>query len=174
MNINTVLYNARGLRIGHSEADKSHRLVVDKLQEACDVLCVQETFLSKQDLEGLNSLLKDFYGAGESSTDLSTRIVHSGIPGGVALLWHTKYDQLINVVRLDVDWAIGIQFKCGDKNFTILNIYTPYECSQNKDEYLDRLACVMAFIQDNASTLFFIVGDMNADVSDGSSVFAKY
>lgn len=62
MNINIVSYNARGLRVGHSEADKSRRLVVDKLLEACDVLCVQETFLPKQDLEGLNSLHKDFYG----------------------------------------------------------------------------------------------------------------
>ena len=36
----------RGLRVGHCEADKSRRIVVDKLQE---------TFLSKQDLGGLNS-----------------------------------------------------------------------------------------------------------------------
>lgn len=78
------------------------------------------------------------------------------------------------MVRLDVDWAIGIEFNCGDKNFIILNIYTPYECSQNEEEYLNRLACVMSFIQDNASTCFFIVGDMNADVSDGSALFAKH
>ena len=30
------------------------------------------------------------------------------IPGGVAILWNKKYDQLVNVVRLEVDWAIGI------------------------------------------------------------------
>ena len=81
---------------------------------------------------------------------------------------------LCYVVRLDVDWAIGIEFNCDDKNIIILNIYTPYECSQNEDEYLNRLAWVMSFIQDNASTCFFIVGDMNADVSDGSSIFANH
>ena len=71
MDINIASFNARGLRVGHSDADKSRRLIVDKLLEACDILCVQETFLPKQDLEGLNSLHEDFYGAGESTTDLS-------------------------------------------------------------------------------------------------------
>lgn len=155
MKINIVSYNARGLRVGHSDADKSRRFVVDKLLESCDVLCVQETFLPKQDLEDLNSVHKDFYGAGESTTDLSTKIVKCKIPGGDAVLLHKKFDQ-VNVVRLDVDWAIGIEFSGGGKRFIILNIYTPYERPQNEDEYLNRLACVMSFIQDNATTCFFI------------------
>lgn len=32
----------------------------------------------------------------------------------------------------------------------------------------------MSFIQDNATTCFFIVGDMNAVVSGGSSLFANH
>lgn len=109
MNINIVSYNARGLRVGHSEIDKSRRFVVDKLLETCDVLCVQETFLPKQYLERLNSIHKDFYGAGESATDL----VCGSIPGDVAVPLHKKFDQLVNVFRLDVEWAIGIEFSCG-------------------------------------------------------------
>ena len=167
-------YNARGLRVGHSEADKSRRFVVDKLLETSDVLCIQETFLPKQDLERLNSLHNDFYGAGESTTDLSNNIVRGRIPGGVAILWNKKYDQLVNVVRMDVDWAIGIEFNCGGKKIIILNIYTPYESSHNEDEYLNRLACVLSFIEDNASTCIYVVGDMNSDISDVNSSFAKH
>ena len=174
MQISVVSYNARGLRVGHSEADKSRRVVVDKLLEICDILCIQETFLAKQDLERLNSLHKDFYGAGESTTDLSSKIVRGRIPGGVAILWNKKYDQFVNVVRLDVDWAIGVEFNCNDKKFIILNIYTPYECYQNEGEYLNRLACVMSFIQDCASTCIYVVGDMNADVPDVNSLFANH
>lgn len=48
MNICVVSYNARGLRVGHRETDKSHRVVVDKLMERCDILCVQETFLANK------------------------------------------------------------------------------------------------------------------------------
>ena len=32
----------------------------------------------------------------------------------------------------------------------------------------------MSFIQDNASTCIYVVGDMNADVSDVNSLFAKH
>ena len=82
MNICVASYNARGLRVGHSETDKSRRFVVDKILERCDILCVQETFLAKQDLEGLNSLHNDFHGAGESTTDLSAKIVRGGSQEG--------------------------------------------------------------------------------------------
>ena len=85
MKLNIVSYNVRGLHIGHSEEDTSRRLVVNKLLETNNVLCVQETFLSKQDLEGLNSIHADFYGAGESTTDCSTRLLCGRIPGGVAV-----------------------------------------------------------------------------------------
>lgn len=54
-------YNARGLWIGHSDADKVRNSL---------------TFsVFKQDLDRLNVLNKDFHGAGESTTDLSTKIV---------------------------------------------------------------------------------------------------
>ena len=124
MKLCAVSYNACRLCVGRSEAQKSHCIIVDKPLESCDILCVQETFLSKQDLVGLNSIHKDFHGAGESTTDLSTKITRGRIPGGVATLWNKKYDQLVNVVRLDVDWAIGLEFSCNDKRFIILNVYT--------------------------------------------------
>lgn len=174
MNICVASYNARGLRVGHSETDKSRRLVVDKLLERCDILCVQETFLAKQDLEGLNSIHADFHAAGESTTDLSAKVVRGRIPGGVATMWNKKLDQGVNVIRLGVDWAIAIELCCDDKKIIILNVYTPYECRQNEDEYLSRLAFIMAFIQDNPTTSIYIVGDLNADVTDANSLFGNH
>ena len=41
-----------------------------------------------------------------------------------------SYGAGLPMVLLGVDWAIGLKFTCGDKNFIVLNIYTPYECSQ--------------------------------------------
>ena len=51
-----VSYNSRGLRVGHTAADKARRLVVDTLLEDCDVLCIQESWLAKQDLDKLIKL----------------------------------------------------------------------------------------------------------------------
>ena len=90
-------YNSRGLRIGHSDADKARNTNVNLLLEECDILCLQETWLPKQDLDKLNVLNKDFHGAGESTTDLSTKIVRGRIPGGVAILWNKKYDPSVCV-----------------------------------------------------------------------------
>lgn len=125
--------------------------------------------MAKQDLEGLNSMHRDFYGVGESTTDLSSKVVQGRIPGGVATMW-----KLVNVIRLGVDRAIGIELWCNDKKVIILNTYIPYECIQNEDEYLSRLAFIMSFIQDNPFTCIYVVGDMNADVTDVNSLFGNH
>ena len=169
-----VSYNCRGLRVGNTPADKVRRLNVDKLMEECDIICLQETFLSKQDLGNLNSLNDNFHGAGESTVDLTMNIVRGRIAGGVAILWHKKLDSVLSVVRTDVDWCIAVQLKMGSKCITILNVYTPYECSQNEDLYLSRLAYISSFMHEHQSTSVCVVGDMNADLSDRQSVFAKH
>ena len=87
----------------------------------------------------------NFHRAGESTTELSLGIVRGRIAGGVAILWHKKLDSVINVIRLEVDrcivdWCIAVRIQINNKEFSILNVYTPYESQQNEDEYLNRLA----------------------------------
>lgn len=106
MDISVLSYNCRGLHLGQSAVDKARRIIVDQLLEHCDILCLQETFLAKQDLEGLNSISASFLGAGESTTDLSLGIKRGRISGGVAILWNKKLDSAINVIRFGVDWCI--------------------------------------------------------------------
>ena len=91
----------RGLRVEHSAADVTRRLVVDALLKECDILCLQETWLAKKDLHNLSTLHKDFHGVGESTTDLSTKIVQGRIPGGVAVFWNKKYDPFVNSFKIE-------------------------------------------------------------------------
>jgi len=121
--------------LGQGAGDMARRLVIDNILENCDILCLQETFLAKQDLAKLNILDVNFYGAGESTTDLRSRIIRGRIPG----LWNKRLDLFINVLRLYVDWCIGVQLSYSGREFIILNVYTPYECIQNEVEYLNRL-----------------------------------
>lgn len=53
-------------------------------------------------------------------------------------------------------------------------MYTLYEPRLNEDEYLSRLAFINSFIFENQSTSIFVVGGMNADLSDSKSIFAKH
>jgi len=99
--------------------------------------------------------------------------VRGRIPGGVAILWHKKYDPLVSVIRREVDWCIAIQV-VHKTVFVILYVYTPYESNQNEDEYLHRLACISYFVKESAHTNIFILGDMNADISDNNYLFGQH
>lgn len=101
-------------------------------------------------------------------------IVRGRIAGGVAIIWHKKLNTIINVIRLEADWSIAVQIRIINKEFTILTVYTPYESQQNEDEYLNRLAFINDFISGNLSTSVYVMGDMNADLSDKGSLFAKH
>ena len=65
------------------------------------------------------------------------------IPGGVAI---------VSVIRLEVDWCIGIRVVHDKHVFIILNVYTPFECHKNDGEYLNRLAFIGSYIKENALT----------------------
>lgn len=85
-----------------------------------------------------------------------------------------KLDSLVKVIRLDVNWCIAIQITYQDKNFIILNVYAPYECHYNKDEYLNRLAFISSFIKSSTISSVFVIGDMNADISDRNSLCSSH
>lgn len=49
-----------------------------------------------------------------------------------------------------------------------------HESHENEDEYHNRLAFINAFIQDNSTYSVYVVGDMNADITDSDSLFANH
>lgn len=89
------------------------------------------------------------------------------------LLWWTVCSPNVTFLYCHIV-CIGIQYTYKCNNFVILNVYTPYESSENEVEYLNRLAFINAFIQDNCICSVYVVGDMNADINDSNSLFAKH
>lgn len=81
---------------------------------------------------------------------------------------------MVKVVRLNVDWAIGLECNFNGNKFTVLNIYTPYESYEHEDEFLNMLAFIQSFIEDNSSSCVYVMGDFNADMSDSKSLFAAH
>lgn len=110
--------------------------------------------LTKQDLGDLNSLNANFHGVGESCVDTSEGIISGHIPGGVAILWHKCLDSCVNVIKHEVDWCTALQIAQNGKECVILNVYTPYECQQKETVYLNRLAFINSFAQDNGFSMF--------------------
>jgi len=46
--------------------------------------------------------------------------------------------------------------------FIILNVYTPYDCYKNEDEYMNRLAFLNYYIKECTYANIFVMGDLNA------------
>lgn len=86
-------------------------------------------------------------------------------------MWHKKYDSLTSVIgRLGIDWCIAIKGAYNNNVFIILNVYTPSEFHSRKNEFLQKLAFVNSFIEENEFTCIYVMRDINADISDSKSL----
>ena len=109
---------------------------------------------------------------GAATVDESHGLYQGHYPGGVALFW--KKEISANIKRLDFnsDWAVAIEVNLGSSTLAILNIYMPYQCIQNKEQYIDNLWNIYSFIDSINTTNFMIIGDWNANLGQsGNSIF---
>ena len=116
-------YNCRGFPKTPSKlvSKPTIKLLLDN--ENIDILCLQETFLSKQDLSCLNVIHKDFQGIGASSTDTRDKLISGHPYGGVAILYKTKFAKCISPIYFNLDWVIGISINSGRNKHVILCVY---------------------------------------------------
>ena len=163
-------YNTRGLP--KSRRDLHRRPDITKVFENNDIVCLQETWFATQDLKMINSLHEDFHGVGSATVNYDSDIFMGHPPGGVATLWRRELGSIVKSIDLNVNWCTGIEIKSGTKNFAIFNVYMPYQCAENYDEYLEKLGVLGAIIAELDHTCFGIVGDWNANpVDSGNSLF---
>ena len=163
-----VSYNCRGINKLLRPSLKS------LLNDHCtDIICLQETWLTKQDLGCLNTLHEKFNGVGCSTTDTRDGPIIGHPPGGVAILWRATMSSNIQVLDLEHDWLCGIQFTSESQSFIILCVYMP--CFSNEQEreeqYTQNLGILQSVLEDLPSTSVFIIGDWNADVSRNLNSF---
>ena len=137
--IKIMSYNCRGLR----------NPTVSTLLEKCDLILLQETLITKQDLGAINSLSPLFQGLGASPTDASKGIIKGRPQGGVAILWRKIFSQYINEIELDLDWLIGVSIKfpnCAE--FYVFNVYMPFQCNANEEKFLEKLGIIFSIVND--------------------------
>ena len=158
-------YNCRGLR----------NPTVSTLLEKCDLILLQETLITKQDLGAINSLSPLFQGLGASPTDASKGIIKGRPQGGVAILWRKIFSQYINEIELDLDWLIGVSIKfpnCAE--FYVFNVYMPFQCNANEEKFLEKLGIIFSIVNDLDSPNVFVLGDFNAHLGGVPSRFGDF
>ena len=145
------------------------------LLEKGDIVCMQETWYSKQDLDLIHNLHPNFSGTGVSTTDYHDGLVRGHPPGGVAILWRKKLDHVIKPLDLNCNWCTAIEINTGSNTIVVISVYLPDQCPDNEVEYLEKLGYINAVTNDLVTTCFVIIGDWNANTRNGGeSFFARH
>ena len=131
----------------------------------CDILWLQELMISKQDCHILNTCHCDYVGYGVSPYDASSGVLSGRPYGGVGFMWKNTLDECISVIQTDYDWMYCIQISSANKDMYLINVYLPYDCTDNREIYIDYLSKIVAFTSGINNTCITIVGDFNADIS---------
>ena len=72
----------------------------------------------------------------------------------------------MSIIESEYDWLCCIRLSdCADKEYYLINVYLPYDCMDNRDEFIDCLAKLNTFIDCIDSTCITVVGDFNANLS---------
>ena len=96
--------------------------------------------ISKQDCHILNSCHHDYTGHAVSPYDASSGVLLGRPYGGVGLMWKNSLDERVTIVHCDYDWVCCIKIASANKDMYIINVYLPYECTDNHDMYMDYLS----------------------------------
>ena len=118
--LRVVSYNCRGMpRKSNALCSRpSLHLLLDDTEN--DIVCVQETWYTKQDLEQLNSLHPAYHGTGVATIDNRDCLYHGHPPGGVSILWRVEFDRFITPIKFDLDWLTGIMFEQDGRKYAII------------------------------------------------------
>ena len=162
-----ISYNCRGV----NAIRPCLKSVLD--ESSTDIICLQETWLTKQDLGSLNSLHNDYIGFGAATVDRCDGPIYGHPPGGVAILWRTDLSPQVETLSFDIDWLCGIKLVADSRIVIILCVYMP--CYGNgpdrEDLYLANLGTLLSIIEDLRTTSVYIIGDWNADISSSVNSF---
>ena len=145
---------------------KSFQPSADEIISEFDIFCLHETMLTKQECSVLNNFHCEYYGYGVSPVDASQGSIRGRPHGGVGFLWKNKLDNHVSIVDCEYDWMCCMKINNGGgREYYLINVYLPYECTDNRDEFVDCLAKLGVFIDNINSTYITIVGDFNANLS---------
>ena len=166
-------YNCRGLPKSHTYLHTRPDIL--NMFEFSDILAFQETWFAKQDLHLCDSLHSDFLSCSVTPVDYSSGILIGRPHGGVSFFYRKSLAKYITPVYYDnCNWCIGINFTVNDVCFTLINVYLPYECNNNSDEYIEKLSILESIIENTNNSCYAILGDFNANVLSDRSNFANY
>ena len=163
ISIKFASFNCKGLKSSIND--------VASLCENHDIILLQETWSLSHDMCLLQNVHSKFYGDGGSSVDTTDGILIGCPYGGLAVL---SLNAFIKVHKFEGETRLmGIALKCGTNFYNVLNIYMPFDCNDNIDEFTYELYKIDTAFKNNHTAVFnMAIGDFNSDILR-SSVFGR-
>jgi len=134
------------------------------LCEQHDVLFLQEHWLREDELSKLNTLHPDFNGYGISAMKTDSSILRGRPYGGVCVLWRKSLSNSFKIMRFDDTRILGCTLAIDDDVILFINVYLPYQCDDNFDNYVQHLGILSSIIHESSTPAIVVVGDFNAKV----------
>ena len=157
MAVRCLSYNCNGL--------KSFMPNMNDVLNKCDLLCLQELMITKQDCNILNNCHNDWNGFAVSHVDASLGVIRGRPNGGVGFLWQKILDNNIVILNSPYDWLCCVKIIVDSNECYVIDVYLPYEKPDHCDSFKDCLAKIVVFMQGISSTCIMVVGDFNADLA---------
>ena len=156
---------------------KNIKSSTDNVRQLCDVndiVFLQETWLTYDELCIMKSLHPDYYSDGVSAMDTSCGMLRGRPFGGIGILWRKSFGSCIRIHKYDDDSRVmAIEFNDGNRKLLAVNIYMPCDDrsvnSLNYDEFIKYLGMVDAIIKESDIYSVFVIGDWNAGVNSNSA-----
>ena len=155
-------FNCQGLSSSLSD--------VKTLCDSSDIIALQETWLFNDDLHVLKNIHEEFTGAGCSSMDISKSMLIGRPFGGIAFLWKKSLTGCCELVSFNDNRIIGLKLTSKNESILLLNVYLPYCCHDNFEQFQMYLGKCGALLQEADTCKICVIGDFNADIT---SVFGK-
>lgn len=136
---------------------------VKYLCKESQICFLQEHWLRPDQLDTLKAINTGFYGEGESAVDTGQEIKVGRPYGGVGCLWRKELNSRIQVRKYNDPRIMALQLDTGDgTSLLIINVYLPYECPDNHEDYTFYLGMIYSIIQDATTSRVMVIGDWNA------------
>ena len=120
-----------------------------QLCDTNDIIFLQETWLTFEELPVLKSLHADFYDDGATAMDTSRGLLLGRPFGGIAILWRKSIGNCIQIHKYNDSRVMAIEYNNGNRKLLAV-IYMPCDDrstnSANYDEFIKYLWMMHAIV----------------------------
>ena len=103
------------------------------------MIFLQQHWLCEDELNKLKAVNPDFSGFGVSAIDSKSGILSGHPYGSVCILWRKSISKYITVMQYDDKCMIGCKLCINNNVYLFINVYLPYQCHENYDDYVHYL-----------------------------------